>query len=159
MFCYVLSVTFLSFLCLVHLDVSKGLSPSRGESLNKIWERHDLTKVKFLPFLGLNRACSLGNHLNSRQSPAHKLHLGVIPWRRVKRGTFCSPFLFGSFFVAEALGWICCLWNRESHSGVGWEVPQRRLQLCAVGISLHPPLSAFPQDLDSSSGDSTAQVC
>uniref|UniRef100_A0A8C3P083 Coiled-coil domain containing 13 n=1 Tax=Cyanoderma ruficeps TaxID=181631 RepID=A0A8C3P083_9PASS len=34
---------------------------------------------------------------------------------------------------------------------MGWEVPQRSLQLCAVGISGHPPLSAFPQDLDSSS--------
>ncbi|XP_015475210.1 coiled-coil domain-containing protein 13 isoform X4 [Parus major] len=34
---------------------------------------------------------------------------------------------------------------------MGWEVPQSRLQLCAVGISAHPPLSIFPQDLDSSS--------
>ncbi|XP_058688799.1 coiled-coil domain-containing protein 13 isoform X4 [Poecile atricapillus] len=34
---------------------------------------------------------------------------------------------------------------------MGWEVPQSRLQLCAVGISVHPPLSVFPQDLDCSS--------
>lgn len=57
----------------------QGTLPITWRISNKSWERHDLTKVKFLPFLGLNRACSLGNHLNSRQSSAHKLHLAVIP--------------------------------------------------------------------------------